>query len=199
MDAAGPPPIRVGTNIAMPDRIIYVEPEIPFQARRKEALGAVALNVLLSSDGKVQSITITESVPLINEAVLQAVKQWQYKPTIYNGIAVPVVVPVRYNYIGVPIPKELVAQLKGSNAKFESSSLLTGSISNPTTWTVGVVRLMFKGPRDEKLPVKWERTCDSYIVIEPGASADFRCDLSGVDHSQSSRWYWTEAWGLPPP
>src|SRR5438034_3160508 len=106
-----------------------------------------------------------------------------------------VVVPIRYNWVGVPIPKEVVSQLT-ARGRFETSSVITGSISNPTEWIVGVERHLFRGPKDQSLPVKWERHCDSYLVIEPGGSKEFRCEVEAVD-SNDWRWEISDACGLP--
>jgi len=170
---------------------------MPSEAMRQDAFGTVGLEVLISSDGSVRSATIKQSIPVIDEAVLSAVRQWEYQPTVVDGVPTPVIVPVVYHWAGVPIPEKVLSQLTGLG-KFESSSILTGSLSNPTSWIVGAERHVFRGPKDTELPVMWERNCNTYVAIEPGASKNFRCEFEAADLSQGWRWEIVAAWGLPP-
>jgi outer membrane biosynthesis protein TonB len=39
-----------------------------------------------------------KSVPLLDEAALDAVKQWEYAPTRVKGVAVPVILNVAINF-----------------------------------------------------------------------------------------------------
>jgi protein TonB len=38
------------------------------------------------------------SIPLLDQAALDAVRQWQYTPTLLNGVPVPVLVTVTINF-----------------------------------------------------------------------------------------------------
>jgi periplasmic protein TonB len=38
------------------------------------------------------------SIPLLDQAALDAVRQWEYTPTLLNGVPVPVVVTVTINF-----------------------------------------------------------------------------------------------------
>ena len=42
--------------------------------------------------------TMLRSVPLLDEAAITAVKQWQYTPTLLNGVPVPVIMTVTVNF-----------------------------------------------------------------------------------------------------
>ena len=41
---------------------------------------------------------LLQSIPLLDEAAIAAVKQWKYEPSLMNGVAVPVVVTVTVNF-----------------------------------------------------------------------------------------------------
>ena len=41
---------------------------------------------------------VVKSVPLLDQAALDAVRQWEYRPTLLNGVPVPVVVTVVINF-----------------------------------------------------------------------------------------------------
>ena len=41
---------------------------------------------------------ILRSIPLLDEAALEAVRQWQFTPTLLNGVPVPVIMTVTVNF-----------------------------------------------------------------------------------------------------
>jgi TonB family protein len=195
-EAIGPPPLRAGIDTQMPTRLKTVPPKFSQEARRPEAFGTVSLDLLVSTDGKVRSIKITESLPMLDNEIKAAVSQWEYKPTIVAGQPVPVVVPIEYIWAGDPLPPEALAGITGTG-RFENESLLTGTLKNNGKWTLGWVTNVFKGPKDETLPVKWERRCEISEVIPPGQERKLRCEMEKVDLSANWRWHITAAWGLP--
>ena len=38
------------------------------------------------------------SIPLLDQAALDAVRQWEYSPTLLNGVPVPVIMTVTVNF-----------------------------------------------------------------------------------------------------
>ena len=82
---------RVGGPIAPPQRIKDVKPEFPDAAQRKRIGGAVVMEILIGPDGKVQDARVVDSAPDFDQAALKAVRQWEYTPSMLNGVAVPVV------------------------------------------------------------------------------------------------------------
>ena len=51
------------------------------------------------SNGNVTGTSVVRSVPLLNQAALNAVKEWQYQPQRVGGKAVPSVVTVNVNFV----------------------------------------------------------------------------------------------------
>jgi protein TonB len=41
---------------------------------------------------------VLRSVPLLDQAALDAVRQWEYEPTLLNGVPVPVIMTVTVNF-----------------------------------------------------------------------------------------------------
>ena len=41
---------------------------------------------------------VVHSIPLLDQAALDAVRQWEYTPTLLNGVPVPVLVTVTINF-----------------------------------------------------------------------------------------------------
>ncbi len=43
-------------------------------------------------------VKILRSVPLLDDAAVEAVRQWEYTPTLLNGVPVPVIMTVTVNF-----------------------------------------------------------------------------------------------------
>jgi len=46
--------------------------------------------LVIGEDGKVQDARILRSIPLLDQAAIDAVRQWEFMPTLLNGSPVPV-------------------------------------------------------------------------------------------------------------
>lgn len=57
-----------------------VDPEYPEEAKAQRIQGVVVLDVQVLNDGRVGKINIVSGNPLLTEAAVRAVKQWQYQP-----------------------------------------------------------------------------------------------------------------------
>ena len=86
--------IRVGSVILEPKKIRDVPAEYPPIARTARIAGNVVIEAVIDAEGKVRSARVLKSIPLLDQAALDAVKQWEYEPTYLNGEAVPIVITV---------------------------------------------------------------------------------------------------------
>ena len=92
---AGPvTPIRVGGNLQPPQKTVHVAPIYPAIARQSRVRGVVILEALIGEDGTVRDLRVLRSVALLDEAAVEAVRQWRFTPTLLNGEPVPVVMTV---------------------------------------------------------------------------------------------------------
>jgi protein TonB len=102
--------IRVGGNVKTPTKIKDVRPVYPPEARAANVRGMVIAEVLVGPDGAVQDAKILRSIPLLDQAALDAVMQWRFTPTLLNGQAVPVIMTVTVNFTlmenGLPVSRE---------------------------------------------------------------------------------------------
>jgi len=87
-------PIKVGGNVQESKLIKRVEPIYPELALRNRVAGRVILTVTVDEEGNVSDIRISQGHPLLSEAAVTAVRQWQYSPTLLNGEPVPVITTV---------------------------------------------------------------------------------------------------------
>ena len=61
-------------------------------------LDVVIVEATISPQGKVTNARVLRGVPLLNDAALDAVRQWEYTPTMLNGVPVPVIMTVTVNF-----------------------------------------------------------------------------------------------------
>jgi periplasmic protein TonB len=87
-------PVRVGGAIRQPQRVRDVQPVYPPIAQSARIQGIVIIEATIGADGQIVNARILRSVPLLDQAALDAVRQWQYTPTLLNGVPVPVIMTV---------------------------------------------------------------------------------------------------------
>jgi TonB family protein len=90
--------LRVGGEIKPPVKIKDVSPVYPPVAREAGVSGVVILEVRIDTDGNVEQARVLKSIPLLDEAALDAVKQWRFVPTLLNGAPVPIMMTVTVNF-----------------------------------------------------------------------------------------------------
>ena len=90
--------VRPGGRIMPPRKIKDVQPVYPALAQSARVGGEVTIEATIGADGKVIDATVVRSIPLLDQAALDAVRQWEYLPTILNGVPVPVLVTVTINF-----------------------------------------------------------------------------------------------------
>lgn len=94
----GQQPVRVGGNIAPPERIKYVSPTYPQEAQDAGVTGIVILEIAVDGNGKVAGAHVMRSIPMLDQAAVDAVMQWEYTPVLLNGAPVPVMMTVTVNF-----------------------------------------------------------------------------------------------------
>lgn len=53
---------------------------------------------MIGSDGRVAQAEVLRSLPLLDAAALNAVRQWLYRPTLLNGAPVAVIMTVTVQF-----------------------------------------------------------------------------------------------------
>ncbi len=90
----GDAPVRVGGDIKPPQRIKFVEAVYPSIAQSARVQGVVIIEAAIDPTGKVRGAHILRSIVLLDQAALDAVKQWEFTPTLLKGKPVPVIMTV---------------------------------------------------------------------------------------------------------
>ena len=77
-----------------------IEPEFPLTARRLGIGGKVVVKFLVKADGSVAKASIVEAEPemIFEQSALEAVREWQFNPGRFHGVAVAtwVVLPIQF-------------------------------------------------------------------------------------------------------
>jgi protein TonB len=101
-EAPPPPPpaepVRVGGNIKPPTKTTDVRPQYPPIAQSARVQGVVIIEAVIGPDGRVQDARVLRSIPLLDQAALDAVKQWVFTPTLLNNVPVPVIMTVTVQF-----------------------------------------------------------------------------------------------------
>lgn len=91
-------PQRVGGRIRPPQRVHDVPPVYPAIAQQARIEGMVILEAVIGPHGRVEDLRVLRSVPLLDQAALDAVRQWRFTPTLLNGepVAVAMTITVQF-------------------------------------------------------------------------------------------------------
>jgi len=90
--------IRVGGNVRPPIKIKEVAPVYPAIARSAGVQGEVVIEATIDDEGNVADARVVKSVPLLDQAALEAVQQWRYQPSLLNGVPTAVVTTVTVKF-----------------------------------------------------------------------------------------------------
>jgi len=72
-------------EIKPPKLIKKVEPLYPEIARQARVEGIVIIEATTDIYGRVASVKILRSIPLLDQSAVDAVRQWLYEPMVING------------------------------------------------------------------------------------------------------------------
>ena len=75
-----------------------VQPSYPPLARQARIQGTVIIEAVISRGGTIEELKVISGHPLLQQAAVDAVKQWRYKPTLLNNEPVEVVTTVTVTF-----------------------------------------------------------------------------------------------------
>jgi len=90
--------VKVGGAIRPPTKVKDVTPVYPEIAKAARVSGPVVIEATIGADGKVIDTKVVRSIPLLDQAAIDAVQQWEYTPPLLNGAPVPVLMTVTINF-----------------------------------------------------------------------------------------------------
>ena len=90
--------IRVGGDITAPRKLKHVEPTYPDDAKAAGVQGVVILEVVVDTKGLVSDMQVLRSIPQLDDSAKDAVRQWEYTPTLLNGEPCEVIMTVTVSF-----------------------------------------------------------------------------------------------------
>lgn len=97
--AAGPhEPLRVSSGVEQANLIYGPKPVYPQLAKSARIQGTIRLQAIIAIDGSIKNLRVISGPPLLTNAALDAVRRWQYKPTMLNGSPVEVITEIDVNF-----------------------------------------------------------------------------------------------------
>jgi len=92
-------PLAAGSEgVPVPKKTKHVQPAYPQEALAQGVRGIVILDIVVDTQGKVESTGVVRSVPGLDEAAIAAARQWEYEPTKVGGkpVRVRITVPITF-------------------------------------------------------------------------------------------------------
>ena len=79
-------------------KVRNVYPVYPADAQEAKVQGVVIIEARIERDGTVSRARVLKSIPELDDAAVEAVRQWEFTPTLLNGAPVPVMMTVTVNF-----------------------------------------------------------------------------------------------------
>ena len=74
------------------------DPAYPDIAVVAKVAGMVILEATVGVDGAVESVRLLRGITFLDQAAMDAVKQWRYSPLVLNGVPTTFVLTVTLNF-----------------------------------------------------------------------------------------------------
>ena len=89
------PQLVAGQDVALPKRLVFVEPIYPASASGIQ--GLVVIEFVVDTKGEPRRLRVLRSIPALDAAAVEAVEKWKYEPTLVDG-------EVREVVLRAPVP-----------------------------------------------------------------------------------------------
>jgi TonB family protein len=87
--AAPAAPVAIGGDVKQAKLISSVPPVYPTLAKTQHVSGAVTIDALIDANGRVTTMKVISGPTLLQQAAMDALKQWKYQPAKLDGKTVP--------------------------------------------------------------------------------------------------------------
>ncbi|MFL6259553.1 MAG: energy transducer TonB [Thermoanaerobaculia bacterium] len=115
------PPYRVGDQVSRPEVISAPAPVYTELARRARVTGTVILEAIINEQGDVENVRVLKDQPMgLDQAAVDAVKNWKFKPATKDGKPVKVYYVLTVNFQGndSPLPGPQLQKFLNANPEF---------------------------------------------------------------------------------
>jgi len=92
-------PIQVGGDVRAPEKLFARQPNYTEIARKARVQGIVIVQAIIDKQGNVTNIKVLRGLPMgLEEAAVEAMKKWKFKPATLNGKPVTVYYNLTVNF-----------------------------------------------------------------------------------------------------
>lgn len=93
------PPYRVGDDVSRPEIISSTAPVYTELARRARVTGIVIVEAIINEQGDIENVRVLKGQPMgLDQAAVEAVKTWKFKPAMKDGKPVKVYYVLTVNF-----------------------------------------------------------------------------------------------------
>ncbi|MCX6545976.1 MAG: energy transducer TonB [Acidobacteria bacterium] len=85
-------------RIEPPRKIKHVNPTYPPLAQKARVTGTVVMEAVIAVDGRVRCLRVLRSVPLLDQAAIDSVAQWEFTPALVAGTPAAVRLTTTVNF-----------------------------------------------------------------------------------------------------
>lgn len=90
---------HVGGGVSAPQLVFAPDPEFSDEARRAKYQGVCVVSLIVDAQGMPQRVQVVRHLGMgLDEKAVEAVKQYKFKPSTYQGKPVPVEITVEVNF-----------------------------------------------------------------------------------------------------
>ena len=75
-----------------------MKPTYPALAQRARVSGVVVIEGIVDVDGRVRCARVLRSVPVLDQAALNTISQWEFTPVVLNGTPTPFRLTMTVNF-----------------------------------------------------------------------------------------------------
>jgi TonB family protein len=100
--AATPAAAAQEDDVVKPKLLHKTTPKYPAAAKEQKIQGTVVLDVTIGTDGAVVNAKVKSGDPILADAAVESVKEWEFSPGRKGGKAVEVIVTIEVNFTLAP-------------------------------------------------------------------------------------------------
>jgi len=90
MPRSMPTRVNISGGVAQGLLLEKVPPQFPLDAKQAGVSGTVVLQALIDKEGRISDLKVISGPPMLQDAAVDAVRQWLYRPYLLNGQPVEV-------------------------------------------------------------------------------------------------------------
>jgi len=92
-------PARISGGVIAGNILTKVQPVYPPEAKAAGIGGTVVMHAIISKEGIITRLTVISGPQLLQDAAVDAVKNWTYRPYLLNGVPTEVDTTITVNFV----------------------------------------------------------------------------------------------------